>query len=183
MLGLVSRQNWSGTILILSWLIVLISTLTVATIRGGTLIDCVRKIAAPFSCSCSLASHTLLLPIVRALVPSFVHCTPALLVLAKSMPKIRCLFKCSQTKNSCSISLWFNRSLHLVLPTTPRLEPEALTTLGSPVSIRVGLSNLFYISTDITLRVAPVSKRVLILCFPICVTNTVPCWLPIVSSM
>ena len=51
---------------------------------------------------------------------------------------------------------------HLVLPLAPKLSPEAPTTCGMLVVLRSFSFNFLYISSDITLFMAPVSKRVFI---------------------
>ena len=67
--------------------------------------------------------------------------------------------------------------LHLVLPLAPRLSPEAPTTCGMLVWLRFLNFSFSYISSDITLFIAPVSKSVLILVFKLLfanIWNTVP---------
>ena len=66
---------------------------------------------------------------------------------------------------------------HLVLPLAPRLLPEAPTTCGMLVLSRLFSFNFLYISSDITLFIAPVSKSVLFLVFKLLfanIWNTVP---------
>ena len=66
---------------------------------------------------------------------------------------------------------------HLVLPLTPRLLPEAPTTCRMLVLSRLFDFSFLYISSDITLFIAPVSKSVLILVFKLLfahIWNTVP---------
>ena len=50
---------------------------------------------------------------------------------------------------------------HLVLPLAPKLLPEAPTTCGILVVLRSFNFSFSYISSDITLFIAPVSKSVL----------------------
>ena len=52
---------------------------------------------------------------------------------------------------------------HLVLPLAPKLLPDAPTTCGMLVVLRSFNFSFLYISRDITLFMAPVSKSVLIL--------------------
>ena len=52
--------------------------------------------------------------------------------------------------------------LHLVLPLAPKLSPEAPTTCGMLAVLRSSSFNFLYISSDITLFIAPVSKSVFI---------------------
>ena len=52
---------------------------------------------------------------------------------------------------------------HLVLPLAPILSPEASTTCGMLVVLRSFYFSFSYISRDMTLFMAPVSKSVLIL--------------------
>ena len=66
---------------------------------------------------------------------------------------------------------------HLVLPLAPKLSPEAPTTYGILVVLRSFNFSFSYISSDITLFMAPVSKSVLILMFRLLfakIWNTVP---------
>ena len=66
---------------------------------------------------------------------------------------------------------------HLVLPLVPKLLPEAPTTGGILVVLRSFNFSFFYVSSDITLFIAPVSKSVLILMFRLLfakIWNTVP---------
>ena len=66
---------------------------------------------------------------------------------------------------------------HLVLPLAPRLSPEAPTTCGMLVLSRFFNFSFSYISSDITLFIAPVSKSVLIFVFKLLfanIWNTVP---------
>ena len=66
---------------------------------------------------------------------------------------------------------------HLVLPLAPKLLPEAPTTCGILVLSRSFNFSFSYISSDITLFTAPVSKSVLILMFRLLfakIWNTVP---------
>ena len=51
---------------------------------------------------------------------------------------------------------------HLVLPLAPKLSLEAPTTCGMLVVLRSSSFYFLYISSDITLFIAPVSKRVFI---------------------
>ena len=51
---------------------------------------------------------------------------------------------------------------HLVLPLAPKLSPEGPTMYGMLVVLRSSSFNFLYISSDITLFMAPVSKRVFI---------------------
>ena len=60
---------------------------------------------------------------------------------------------------------------HLVLPLASRLLPEAPTTCGMLVLLRLFNFNFLYISSDITLFIAPVSKSVLILVFTLLFAN------------
>ena len=57
---------------------------------------------------------------------------------------------------------------HLVLPLVPRLLPEAPITCGMLVLLRFFNLSFSYISSDITLFIAPVSKSVLIWCSNYC---------------
>ena len=52
---------------------------------------------------------------------------------------------------------------HLVFPFVPRRSPEAPTTCGIPDVSRLFNFSFLYISKDMTLFIAPVSKSVLIL--------------------
>ena len=66
---------------------------------------------------------------------------------------------------------------HLVLPLAPRLSPEAPTMCGMLVLSRFFNFSFSYISSDIMLSIAPVSKSVLILVFKLLfvnIWNTVP---------
>ena len=66
---------------------------------------------------------------------------------------------------------------HLVRPLEPKLLPEAPTTCGILVLSRSFNFNFLYISSAITLFIAPVSKSVLILVFQLLfakIWNTVP---------
>ena len=66
---------------------------------------------------------------------------------------------------------------HLVLPLAPKLSPEAPTMCGILVVLRSFNFSFLYISSDITLFMAPVSKSVLILMFRLLfakIWNTVP---------
>ena len=54
---------------------------------------------------------------------------------------------------------------HLVLPLVPKLLPEAPTMCGILVLSRSFNFNVLYVSSDIMLFMAPVSKSVLILVF------------------
>ena len=66
---------------------------------------------------------------------------------------------------------------HLVLPLAPRLSPKAPTMCGMLVLSRLFSFNFLYISSDITLFMAPVLKSVLILVFKLLfanIWNTVP---------
>ena len=66
---------------------------------------------------------------------------------------------------------------HLVLPLAPKLLPDAPTTCGMLVVLRSCNFSFSYISSDITLFMAPVSKSVLILMFRLLfakIWNTVP---------
>ena len=54
---------------------------------------------------------------------------------------------------------------HLVLSLVPKLLPEAPTTCGMLVVLRSFNFSFSYISRDITLFMAPVSKSMLILMF------------------
>ena len=66
---------------------------------------------------------------------------------------------------------------HLVFPLAPRLSPEAPTTCGMLVLLRFFNFSFPYISSDITLFMAPVSKSVLILVSKLLfvnIWNTVP---------
>ena len=66
---------------------------------------------------------------------------------------------------------------HLVLPLVPKLSPEAPTTCGVLVVSQSFNFSFLYISSDITLFIAPVSKGVLILMLRLLfakVWNTVP---------
>ena len=74
---LLARLKLSGTILILSTLVVLISTSTVAIALGGILTGCLRYMGLPTGPSLSLASQIVCPSMVRTLVPSLVQCTPA----------------------------------------------------------------------------------------------------------
>ena len=67
--------------------------------------------------------------------------------------------------------------LHLVLPLAPKLLPDAPTTCGMFVVSKSFSPNSWYIFQDMTLFIAPVSNRVLILKFKLLlvnVWNTVP---------
>ena len=67
--------------------------------------------------------------------------------------------------------------LHLVRPLVPRLLPEAPTTCGMLVPSRFFNFSFSYISSDIMLFIAPVSKSVLILVLKLLfakIWNTVP---------
>ena len=67
--------------------------------------------------------------------------------------------------------------LHLVLPLAPRLSPEAPTKCGMLVLSRFFNFSFSYVSSDITLFIAPVSKSVLILVSKLLfanIWNTVP---------
>ena len=61
---------------------------------------------------------------------------------------------------------------HLVLPLAPRLSPEAPTMCGMLVVSRFCNLSFLYISSDIMLFIAPVSKSVLILVFKLLFANT-----------
>ena len=66
---------------------------------------------------------------------------------------------------------------HLVLPLAPKLSPEAPTMCGILVVLRLFNFSFLYISRDITLFMAPVSKSVLILISRLLfakIWNTVP---------
>ena len=66
---------------------------------------------------------------------------------------------------------------HLILPLAPKLSPEAPTTCGILVVSRSFNFSFLYISSDIMLFIAPVSKSVLILMFRLLfakIWNTVP---------
>ena len=66
---------------------------------------------------------------------------------------------------------------HLILPLAPKLSPEAPTMCGILVVSRSFHFSFLYISSDITLFIAPVSKSVLILMFGLLfakIWNTVP---------
>ena len=78
------------------------------------------------------------------------------------------------TKNVCLNVLLPNVISHFTLPITPRLVPSAPTTLGNPVESRFSSLSFLYMSPDITLLEAPVSKSVLICVFLIVDGNTVP---------
>ena len=52
---------------------------------------------------------------------------------------------------------------HLVLLLVPKLSPDAPTTCGMQLLSRFLMPSLWYISKEITLFMAPVSKSVLIL--------------------
>ena len=70
----------------------------------------------------------------------------------------------------------------LILPMAPRLFPSAPTTFGSLVVSRGPSYSLLYISPDITLLVAPVSKSAFILVPLIDVGKNVPSGDPAMSS-
>ena len=66
---------------------------------------------------------------------------------------------------------------HLILPLVPKLSPEAPTMCGILVVSRSFNFSFLYISSNITLFIAPVSKSVLILMFRLLyakIWNTVP---------
>ena len=66
---------------------------------------------------------------------------------------------------------------HLVLPLVPKLSPEAPTMCGILVVLRSFNFSFSYISSDITLFIAPMSKSVSILMFRLLfakIWNTVP---------
>ena len=112
--------------------------------------------------------------IVSILVLFSVQWTPAQLSLAKSLPSITGLVMFWHTRKVCLNVHSPMLISQLILPMAPKLVPSAPTTFGSPLVSSGPSFSLLYMSPDITLLVAPVSKSEFILVCLIDVGKTVP---------
>ena len=170
-------HNWSGVTSTLIFSVVLMSTSITAQDHGGTLMFFFSDTDALDGVWYSAVSAMTLLFCVNLWVFVFVHEIPMQFWIEKSLARIMGLFRCSHTMN-----VWYNifpfmLISHLVLPLAPRLSPEAPTTWRMLVLSRFFNFSFSYISSDITLFMAPVSKSVLILVFKLLfanIWNTVP---------
>ena len=124
--------------------------------------------------SSSRVSMSFLRLIVSILVLSSIQWSPAHLSLAKSFLSITGLVLFWHTKKVCLKICSPMFISQLILHLAPKLVPSAQTTFRSLV-VFIGPSfSLLYISPDITLLVAPVSKSEFILVFLMEVGKTVP---------
>ena len=108
---------------------------------------------------------------------TLVHDIPMQFWIEKSLPSIIGHLRCSHTMNVWKNFLPFMLILHFILPLAPKLLPDAPTTCGILAVFSSLRFNFWYVSKDIMLFMAPVSKSVLIfmsvLLFAI-ILNTVP---------
>ena len=112
--------------------------------------------------------------IVSILMLFLVQWTPAQLSLAKSLPSITGLVMFWHTRKVC-LNVCFPMFLsQLILPMASKLVPSAATTFGSLLVSSGPSFSFLYMSPDITLLVAPVSKSEFILVCLIDVEKTVP---------
>ena len=150
-------------------------TSTTAQLLGGRFAAFLSDTAyLVFLGSSSGVSMSFLRLIVSILVLSSIQWTPAQLSLAKSFPSITGLVMFWHTKKVC-LNVCSPMSIsQLILPMGPKLVPSALTIFGSLVVFSGPSFSLLYISPDITLLVAPVSKSEFILVPLMEVGKTVP---------
>ena len=173
-LGLLNWHSSSGIICTFSLLSVLMFTSTTAQLLGGRfaafLSDTAYLFFVGISSGVSMSFSRL---IVSILVLFSVQWTPAQLSLAKSLPSITGLVMFWHTKVCLNVRSPMLIS-QLILPMAPKLVPSAPTTFISPLVSSGPSFSLLYMSPDITLLVAPVSKSEFILVCLIDVGKTVP---------
>ena len=183
MLGLLVRHSSSASICTLSMLMVLMSTSTTAQLLGGNFVGCFSDTDILDLGRSSFVSAIGFMSMRRTLVRSFVQWTPAQLSLAKSFSNMTALHRFWHTRKVCLNVLFLILISQVAHPRAPKLLPSALTTLGNLVVSSLPRFSSLYISSDITLLVASVSKRKVMFLFLILAEKVVPSGEPSTASI